>query len=59
MKKSQTRAKRKYDKEHYYHPHILLPKEMEPELKRASEISGKSINAYVVEAINEKMNGDA
>jgi predicted HicB family RNase H-like nuclease len=59
MRESQTRAKRKYDKNHYDHLHIIVKKGKREEIKKAAALQDKTLNGYVIEAIDDKMNGDA
>lgn len=60
MKKNEKKFdKAKYDKEYqkanYYRLNVVLPKDMRERIDQAVARSGKSKNAYIREAIEEKM----
>ena len=50
-----SKYKNDFDKEHYDRIYILAPKGMKAEIKEAADLQDKSINAYVVEAVKEKI----
>lgn len=58
MRQSQIDARNKYDKEHYDHIHLLAPLGMKDELKKAAELRGISVNAYIIQAIQKEMRGE-
>lgn len=60
MKKTEKKFdKAKYDREYqrqnYYRLNVVLPKDMRERIDQAVARSGKSKNAYIREAIEEKM----
>ena len=46
---------KEYEKEKYYRLNVVLPKDMRERIDQAAARSGKSKNAYIREAIEEKM----
>lgn len=46
---------KKYQKENYYRLNVVLPKSMRERIDNAVARSGKSKNAYIREAIEEKI----
>lgn len=53
-----TSYKRAYNKEHYARIGLFLVPSLRDELKQAASAAGVSVNAYVAEAIREKLNKD-
>ena len=56
--KSQQKAVNKYMKENYDEIKVRVAKGRKAEIKAHAERQGKSINGYVTEAIDEKMERD-
>lgn len=56
---SQRRAVVKYTREHYDSLTVLIPKGERENVKRAAVKTGKSMNAFVWEAISEKIVRDS
>lgn len=54
--KAQQRAVAKYEKGNYDKFLVRVPKGQKEIIKQAAEKENKSLNGYVVEAIEEKMN---
>lgn len=52
---NQAEYTREYQKENYYRLNVVLPKDMRERIDQAVARSGKSKNAYIREAIEEKM----
>ena len=52
---NQAEYTRKYQQENYYRLNVVLPKDMRERIDQAAARSGKSKNAYIREAIEEKM----
>ena len=52
---NKTEYDKKYQKENYYRLNVVLPKSMRERIDQAAARSGKSKNAYIREAIEEKM----
>lgn len=46
---------KEYEKEKYYRLNVVLPKDMRERIDQAAARSGKSKNAYIREAIEEKI----
>ena len=44
-----------YIKEHYYRPNLLLPKEYKEKIQKAADKQGVSKNAFVKQAIEDKL----
>lgn len=55
VSKAQQRAVQKYVKNNYDRVVLTLPKGKRDEIKRYAEMSDKSMNAYIVQAIEEKI----
>ena len=55
--KAQQKAVAKYMKNNYDTFQIRMPKGKKDEIKVAADQEGKSVNAYINEAIDEKMSG--
>ena len=55
---SQTRAKNKYNAKTYDNLRIVVPKGKKDVIKAFADSKGKSINGFVNEAIDEKMERD-
>ncbi len=58
VSKAQQRAVQKYVKNNYDRVVLTLPKGKRDEIKRYAELCGKSMNAYIVQAIEEKISHD-
>lgn len=56
--KASTRAKNNYNAKNYDSLRIVVKKGRKAEIKAHAERQGKSINGYVTEAIDEKMERD-
>ncbi len=56
---SQTRAKNKYNAKMYDDLRIVVPKGKKALIKDFAESKGKSINGFVNDAIDEKMNRES
>ena len=50
---------REYNKENYEQIVMRVPKGVKEKIKAAAEAAGKSMTAFIMEAVNEKMNKDA
>ena len=59
MRKSKTssQVKDRYNAKAYDEIKVRVPKGKKDEIKAAAELEGKSVNAYIVEAIIEKIRG--
>lgn len=55
--KAQQKAVAKYMKNNYDTFQLRMPKGKKDEIKAAADQEGKSVNAYIIEAIDEKMSG--
>lgn len=53
--KAQQKAVHKYVKNNYDRIELTVPKGKKEQIKSAAESSGKSLNGYINEAIDEKM----
>ena len=53
-----TEYKNKYAAEKYDRVGLMLPKGRKDEIKAAAEKQGKSLNGYIVTAIDEKIERD-
>lgn len=53
--KAQQRAVNKYMKENYDRVNLTLPKGQKERLKARAGAQGQSVNGYILEAVNEKM----
>lgn len=58
VSKAQQRAVQKYVKNNYDRVVLTLPKGKRDEIKQYAEMSDKSMNAYIVQAIDEKISHD-
>lgn len=58
VSKAQQRAVQKYVKNNYDRVVLTLPKGKRDEIKQYAEMSEKSMNAYIVQAIEEKISQD-
>lgn len=58
VSQAQQRAVQKYVKNNYDRVVLTLPKGKRDEIKRYAELDDKSMNAYIVQAIEEKIQGD-
>ncbi len=58
VSKAQQRAVQKYVKNNYDRVVLTLPKGKRDEIKRYAEVNSKSMNAYIVQAIEEKIQRD-
>lgn len=58
VSKAQQRAVQKYVKNNYDRVVLTLPKGKRDEIKQYAEMSDKSMNAYIVQAIEEKISHD-
>lgn len=58
VSKAQQRAVQKYVKNNYDRVVLTLPKGKRDEIKQYAEMSDKSMNAYIVQAIEEKISND-
>lgn len=56
--KAQQRAVAKYMKNNYDELKVRVPKGKKEKIKAAAESSGKSLNGYINEAIDEKMQSE-
>ena len=56
--KAQQKAVAKYMKENYDTFQVRMPKGKKEQIKTAAESSGKSLNGYINEAIDEKMQAE-
>ena len=56
---SQTRAKNKYNAKNYDNLRIVVPKGKKDTIKAFADGQGKSLNGFVNEAIDEKMERDS
>lgn len=55
ISKAQQKAVHKYIKNNYDRIELTVPKGKKEKIKTAAESSGKSLNGYINEAIDEKM----
>lgn len=55
VSKAQQRAVQKYVKNNYDRVVLTLPKGKRDEIKQYAEMSDKSMNAYIMQAIEEKI----
>jgi len=56
--KAQQKAVAKYMKENYDEIKVRVPKGQREVIKATAEARGQSVNGYIVEAVNEKMERD-
>lgn len=56
--KAQQKAVAKYMKNNYDELKVRVPKGKKEQIKSAAESSGKSLNGYINEAIDEKMQAE-
>ena len=55
--KARIAANNRYNAKAYDRINIAVPKGKKDEIKAAADQEGKSVNAYIIEAIDEKMSG--
>ena len=55
--KAQQKAVAKYMRNNYDTFQLRMPKGKKDEIKAAADQEGKSVNAYIIEAIDEKISG--
>lgn len=55
VSKAQQRAVQKYVKNNYDRVVLTLPKGKREEIRKYAELSGKSLNAFIIQAIEEKI----
>ena len=55
MSDARYKATRRYEKSHYYLAHIRFPKEYEDKIRAQAEAEGKSISAYVISCVADKI----
>ena len=55
---NQAEYTKQFQKEHYYRLNVVLPKDMRPIIDEAVSKSGMSKNAYIKEAIAQKIERD-
>lgn len=55
VSKAQQKAVQKYIKNNYDRVVLTLPKGKRDEIKQYAELENKSMNAYIVQAIDEKI----
>lgn len=53
---SETRAKNKYNAKNYDRVTLSVPKGKKEEYKAAAEAEGKSLNAFIVECVERRIN---
>ena len=53
---NQSEYTKQFQKENYYRLNVVLPKDMRAVIDEAVKASGKSKNAFIKEAIMEKLN---
>ncbi len=58
VSKAQQRAVQKYVKNNYDRVVLTLPKGKRDEIKKYAEMDNKSMNAYIIQAIKEKISHD-
>jgi len=58
ISKAQQKAVHKYVKENYDRLNISVPKGQKAIIKVAAESKGESLNGYVVQAVDERMERD-
>ena len=58
VSKAQQRATAKYKKDNYDRMELLLPKGQKDVIKAHAQIKGESLNGFVNEAIDEKIERD-
>lgn len=58
VSKAQQRAVQKYVKNNYDRVVLTLPKGKRDEIKHYAEMEGKSMNAFIIDAIEERISGD-
>ncbi len=58
VSKAQQRAVQKYVKNNYDRVVLTLPKGRRDEIKKYAEMDNKSMNAYIIQAIKEKISHD-
>lgn len=55
--KARIAANNRYNAKAYDRINIAVPKGKKDKIKAAADQEGKSVNAYIIEAIDEKMSG--
>ena len=55
---AQNKATQKYMKEHYERIHIAVPKGQKDLIKAAADAAGESLTAYVMKAVEMRMNNE-
>lgn len=58
VSKAQQKAVKKYMKANYDEIKVRVPKGKKQEIKDFAESKGKSVNGFINESIDEKMNSD-
>ena len=58
VSKAQQRAVQKYVKNNYDRVVLTLPKGKRDEIKKYAEMDNNSMNAYIIQAIKEKISHD-
>lgn len=53
---AQNRATQKYMKENYERIYIAIPKGKKEIIKAAADAAGESLTAYIIKAVEERMN---
>lgn len=59
VSKAQQASVNKYVKANYDRINVTFAKGRKAEIKAAADARGQSVNAYIVEAVNEKMERDS
>ena len=59
MNETKKRKQYDFDKKAYDHMHIQVPKDKKEEIKAFADSKGKSLNRFVNEAIDEKIERDS
>ena len=57
MGKTSSQVKDRYNAKAYDEIKVRVPKGKKDEIKAAADQEGKSVNAYIIEAIDEKISG--
>ena len=57
ISKAQQKAVAKYTKENYDEIKLLVPKGDKDKYKSAAESEGKSLNQFIVDCVEDKING--
>lgn len=56
--KTSTASKCKYNAKAYDRLYIVVPKGDKDKIKAAAEAAGQSVNAYILEAVQQRMTAD-